>query len=645
MDRSSRGRILYMEDDRGLARLFQKRLQRAGFDVEIAFSGEEGMRKYDSGCYDIVFVDQQMTGFTGLDVLRALAGSASSPAVVMVTGFGNETLAVEAMKLGAIDYLIKDTSGKFLDLIPSVAEHALEKRRLQQAKEKAEAETRAAKAQWERTFDAVPDLIMILSRDFRVVRANRAMADRLGVSAEELEGRICYELVHATPMPPSACPHALSMRLGTRQEAEVLEANLGGEFAVTCAPLFDERGTLTGSVHVARDVTDRRRAQEAMVHKERFDAISELATGVAHHFNNLLQIVVGSAHLAKGRLEHGDLEAARNRMDAILECARLGSETVKRLQRFAGLRGGSTTQGRGRVFDVSETVQQAVELSRVWWQTIPEKDGISIKVTTVLEPGCWFDGQESEIFEVVLNLLRNAVEALPMGGEIRVDTAVEGNASCIRVTDNGVGIAEADLPRIYDPFFTTKGFHRTGMGLSSAFGVISRCGGTLSVESREGQGTCFTATLPLAASRSEGAHAGYREASGKCCVLLIDDLLPVLTTVERNLQLHGYETLTALSGEDGIELFESNPVDLVICDLGMPHMNGWEVGKRILHICQDRQTAKPPFILLTGWAGQISEEDKIVEAGVDRIVEKPLGINELLEVMGQLRAGRPGKPE
>ena len=630
-------RILYIEDDQGLARLFQRRLERAGFEVEIASDGAEGLDKCSAGSYDIIFVDQQMPRFTGIEVLRALADRDHSGALVMVTGCGNEKVAVEAMKLGATDYLIKDPGGEFLELIPSVIDHALQKRRLQEAKERAEAETRLAREQWERTFDSVPDLIMILDKGFRIVRVNKSLAARVGVAPSALEGRTCYETVHGTDRPLNGCPHELAIRERKEQALEVVENNLGGEFAVTCTPLFDRDGEVVGAVHVARDITDRKRAQEAMVHKERLKAVGELATGVAHNFNNMLQIITGAVFLARRELDSKDRTEMARQLDTIHECVQFGSETVKRLQRFAGLRADSASQG-GAVFDVADTVRQAVDMSRVWWHTIPERDGIAINVTTGLEKGCWFEGQENEIFEVVLNLLKNAVEALPHGGEIKVGTAIDKDESLIQITDNGVGITRKDLHKIFDPFFTTKGFQRTGMGLASAFGIVQRAGGKILVESDEEKGTSFSVRLPLAKKEIPEPVQPTPALPGKYCILLIDDLLLVVTAMKRALSQHGFEVLTARSGQEGLEVFKGRKVDMVLCDLGMPHMNGWEVGKQIRTICETEARSKPPFILVTGWGGQLAETEKIADSGVDRIMEKPVGVPQLVAMINEFRA-------
>ena len=138
MQRSGSIRILYIEDDQGLARLFQKRLQRAGYEVGLAYDGEEGLARYDADSYDVVFVDQSMPGYDGLEVIRRMASCGPLPPTIMVTGTGDERLAVEAMKLGASDYIVKDAEGGYLELLPSVIEKVLQQRRAVEEKQRVE---------------------------------------------------------------------------------------------------------------------------------------------------------------------------------------------------------------------------------------------------------------------------------------------------------------------------------------------------------------------------------------------------------------------------------------------------------------------------------------------------------------------------
>lgn len=397
----------------------------------------------------------------------------------------------------------------------------------------------------------------------------------------------------------------------------------------------DYQGNKVGFRGICRDVSERKRTEELLLRSERLKAVGELASGVAHNFNNLLQIVMGGAQLAKLNLEMGDVNACKKRMEQIIQSSKLGSETVRRLQTFARLR--SDFSRKGDVFDLSDTVRNAIEMGKVWWKSGPEKDGIQIKLSEHLEPACKMSGRENELFEVAVNLLKNAVEALPLGGEIQIQTMILNDSVVLTVADNGVGIPEEYQKKIFDPFFTTGGVQRTGMGLASSYGIIAEHGGEISVRSRVNQGTVFTITLPSAKSvRDEETLSINDFGDLKLRILIIDDVQPLLNMLTDGLTEFGQTVFKASSGDEGIRIFMENPLDLVICDLGMPGMTGWEVGKRIRQYCETRNIPKTPFIVLTGWAGQVGEKQRISESGVDTVLEKPVDVSKLLEVARNL---------
>jgi CheY-like chemotaxis protein len=173
--------------------------------------------------------------------------------------------------------------------------------------------------------------------------------------------------------------------------------------------------------------------------------------------------------------------------------------------------------------------------------------------------------------------------------------------------------------------------------LASGRNVVEDCGGEIHLDSVEGQGTTVTVLLPLAEKMPEPTKAlPERGTEPRLTVLVIDDMEAITDLMKSALTEYGHAVLRALSGEEGIEIFKENPADVVICDLAMPGMTGWEVGKRISAICQEWGVPKTPFILLTGWSGQELETEKIAQSGVDAVVGKPLRIQNILEVMREV---------
>lgn len=241
----------------------------------------------------------------------------------------------------------------------------------------------------------------------------------------------------------------------------------------------------------------------------------------------------------------------------------------------------------------------------------------------------------------MVNLIKNAVEALPSGGDIKISTSVDIDHVYLRIQDNGVGIAEANLENIFEPFWSTKGVDGIGMGLSSSYGIVKRHKGAIFVESTAEHRTEFTVKLPLEKKSSEKMDRPPADRS-QCSyrVLVVDDSEDSVWVLRNGLARSGQEVLTALSGRQGIDLFRNEHVDAVICDLGMPEINGWDVGKTLKEISLERGVPKPPFILLTGWGGLLDEKEKLLECGVDRIVEKPYLVKNLLELVRDLLEGQ-----
>ena len=381
------------------------------------------------------------------------------------------------------------------------------------------------------------------------------------------------------------------------------------------------------------DITELKRAADLNVRTERLQAIGELASGVAHNFNNLLQVIMAGVELALANLEAGHTANLKDYLEQIRESSIFGSETIRRLQSFARIRSDLVSR-ENKCFDLSELVRQASEISRPWWKTNLEKDGIYIKTETSLANGCFVSGKENEIFEVLINLIKNAVEAMPQGGLIRIKTSVIDDWVVFEIHDTGTGISDENMKRIFDPFWSTKGDMGTGMGLSVTHGIVNSHGGHISVESALGNGTLFKIKLPLAKPTLKlYSTAISSPVESQLRILVVDDIAPLRTLLRDLLTSHGHMVLVAESGMQAVELFGANEFDLVICDLGMPEMSGWEVGELLKNICSERQIPKIPFLLLTGWGGQSLGTDMIKPSGVDGILEKPVDIRRLFEMI------------
>jgi PAS domain S-box-containing protein len=505
-------------------------------------------------------------------------------------------------------------------------------------------------------IDFLPDATFVIDSEGRVVFWNRAIEELTGVKAEDMlgKGNLEYSLAFYSDRRPVLIDLATRRDLMTeqryayvRQEGDVLISETNPEALKfgsrhlwnTARALYDEEGNIIGAIESIRDITEKKQAEQVLLRTERLTAIADLAGGVAHNFNNLLQIVIGNLELALQDLESGNEESAREFLEQVLVTARSGAATVRNLQDFARVRA-ELGPSEATVLDLSQLLGQAIEVSKPLWRSLAEKEGIHITMNKHIEKGCLVKGVESELFEVLVNLIKNAVEAISREGAIRIDLVREDDHAVVRVHDTGRGIAQSDLGKVFEPFWGTKGVGiGTGMGLSVSHGIVQRHGGEISVESTLGKGTVFTVKLPLVREPGEGAATEQESPLAKdLSVLIVDDMPPITRLVEKTLTRCGLKAFSAASGEQALEIFKNQTIDVVICDLAMPGMNGWEVGKALRELCRERDIPKVPFILLTGWGGQALEQAKLAESGVDALVEKPISVKKLLQSVREVTA-------
>jgi PAS domain S-box-containing protein len=293
MNELKRTRILCMEDDAGAARLVQKTLDRAGFAVDIARNGEEGLAMNDAGAYDLLVVDQSMPVLEGLEVLRRLSLQESLVPVIMITGHGDERLAVEAMKLGARDYVVKDVTGGFLELLPTVVRRVLFQQQVIEEKQKAEAALMESEQRLDSIIKSVPDIIYRLDTRGRITFISDAVT-RYGYQPRDLLSRNLLELVHPDDRAKAAC--RIDERRMVKRDSDYLELRfLVGDnrpavmesepiFLINAQGLYrtvhPDAGTFIGTQGIARDITQRKRREEERekLLKELQDALAQVKT-------------------------------------------------------------------------------------------------------------------------------------------------------------------------------------------------------------------------------------------------------------------------------------------------------------------------------------------------------------------------------
>jgi signal transduction histidine kinase/CheY-like chemotaxis protein len=368
--------------------------------------------------------------------------------------------------------------------------------------------------------------------------------------------------------------------------------------------------------------------QAQLVRGETLRAMGELAAGVAHHLNNLLAVVLGRVQLALARGPEPDLV---RHLELAERAALDGADVVRRMRDFARAQPVANVVS----VDLNQVAAEVLELTRPRWHDAAQVRGIRIE--TRLEAGAITPvaGDVAALREVFMNLILNAIEALPEGGVITVRTWQDGSSVHCEVADTGVGMSPEVQRRALEPFFTTKGFQSTGLGLSVNYGIVRRHGGDLGLTSAPGEGTRVTFRLPVAAPSAPEPPVVPMPMTASLRILVIDDEPEVRHVVAEMLANQGHEVVVADDGQAALARLESEGAfDLVLTDLGMPGMTGWDVARAVKSRRPDM-----PVGLLTGWGEQpaAKPEDRWT---ADFVLAKPITVDGLRAALSRVRAKR-----
>jgi signal transduction histidine kinase len=528
-------RILYIDDDAAISRLVEKNLTRAGFTVDLASNGPDGVAKTSRGVYAALALDHYMPGQDGLATLAALKTLPSCPPIVYVTGSQDLRIAVAALKAGASDYVIKDVSGEFMSLLRRAVEQAMEQAALQR-------DIVAAQEALQRLNETLEH--RVVERTIELEAANRKLR-------EEMEER-------------------------SRVEAQLLQA-------------------------------------------QKMEAVGQLTGGTAHDFNNLLTSVLGNLELVLPKIAD---ESARTLIGNAIRSAERGATLTSQLLAFA-----RKQDLRVRALDLNGLVSGAEDL-------LARALDPTIRLTQVLAPKLLpavADPTQLEL--VLLNLAINARDAMPLGGTLRVETRNVpvgeagrpddlGDIDCVAlaVSDSGTGMTEEIKARVFEPFFTTKEVGKgSGLGLSMVYGVAKQLGGTVTIDSTVGRGTCITVYLPCAPAAAADAPAPMpRPAAAKqvssagARILLVDDDADVREVTAATLKAFGYVVTAADGGRAALALLDAGGIfDLLMTDLAMPHMRGAD-----LAVEAQRRRPDMPVLVITGFGDPGT-------FGYDAVLRKP----------------------
>ena len=482
-----------------------------------------------------------------------------------------------------------------------------------------------AKKRWEKTFDSMNDAITVHDGDGNIVRLN-SVAMRLHNSTySQMMDKSCCELSYPIIHLPHECLLRKAIRTGQKQALDLVDADRRNLY-VSINPVLDSHDNVIGAVMVTQDVTDQKKLQEQLLRSKKMRALGEMASSVAHDFNNILAVILGRAQLLQAR--SAENEQLRRGLEIIVTSAKDGGRTVKRIQDFARVR----TDHDFAPLNFSQLLRETAEITSTRWKDEAHLAGKAIHFSLEAPEEVVVLGDGAELREVFVNLIFNALDAMPDGGFLSVSLTTEGDKAIAQVRDTGLGIPEDVRERIFDPFFTTKGLSGMGLGLSISYSIITRHGGIIEFESKPG-GACFSVILKTFAVITDKIEAEHPREVSPVRILVVDDEAEVRQLLHDILMSAGHTVTMAEDGISALALFEAGTYDLVLTDLGMPGMSGWEVAEAI-----KSRRPQVPVGLITGWAG-IMEDADLNKRGIDAIVNKPFDMNQILNVVADMAPG------
>ena len=500
-------------------------------------------------------------------------------------------------------------------------------------RKKVEEAIRKSEEQWNRTFHSFTDIVMVLDVDLHIVKINQAGCDTIGHLCDEITGQYCYELLNCSKKSCDDCPVLRIKSTLLPSTQEVYYKALDKSFLVSASPVFDEEGEIELIAIVAKDLTEKKQLEQQLLHAQKMEAIGTLAGGIAHDFNNILSTILGYAELIKDDVVTGS--DTEKDISEIIDSAKKGAELVRQILTFS-----RETNMEKKPVRPQLIVQDAIKLLKC---TMPE----SISLEKEVDPDCGLVFMNPvNLYQIVVNLCCNSQQAMTdQKGIVRISLKQReyangkkygprevppGSYIVLSVSDNGCGMEQEVVNRIFEPYFSTKEENEgMGMGLATVYGIVHDADGYIRVKSIPGKGSTFTICLPefqKNESLKQDIETLPHDRSGGENILIVDDEPILLRATKRHLESNGYKVTAISDGKEALETIRLNPekFDLLITDQTMPKLSGIDLAAAVKESHPDL-----PVIICTGHCDQLIRE-KALKMGIKKFVMKPISRNELI---------------
>jgi PAS domain S-box-containing protein len=635
--------LLLIEDNPAEARLFRELLHEVTgnrWTMSVADRMSSALQVLDGQAFDAVLLDLSLPDSYGLATLREVLGRIPAVPIVVLTGLDDGDLAMQAVSLGAQDYLVKGQVDGLL--LARSLRYAIERK-------EAESALRRSEERFRRAFDDAPIGMVLVDTDQRFKDANKAFGAMLGYSREELLGMSFADVTHPRD---AEGDRLLAQRRFTGEEdpprkltRQFLKKSRESVWVeITASSIRDETGRVIYGVGMFEDLTQRREIEAQLRQSHKLEAIGRLAGGVAHDFNNLLTVILGYSEMLIEML--GSEDPRRQTAGEIRKAGVRASSLTRQLLAFS-----RSQVLEPRVLDLNAVVENTDRLLR-------RLIGEDVALTIRLEPELGrIEADVAQLEQVILNLAVNARDAMPKGGELEIVTAnvrigeeeaalrepqPAGDYVMLRIRDTGEGMNAETKTRIFEPFFTTKEEGKgTGLGLATVYGIVNQTGGFIRVESEPGSGATFRIYLPRVyktLTASTGFTITGGRAGGTETLILVEDQEEVLDLATAVLRDRGYTVLKAAGGAEAIEVCAAHdgPIDLLITDVVMPGMNGRQLAERLAQSYPDLKV-----LYISGYTNDAVVRRGFLESGL-RFLQKPFTGNVLAQRVRDVMDGGSG---
>jgi two-component system, cell cycle sensor histidine kinase and response regulator CckA len=631
--------ILLVEDSEDDALLLIHHIQRNGYKVifERVVDSATMSESLQRQSWDIVIADYALPAFNGLSALALLKEKKIDIPFIIVSGTIGEDIAIEAMKAGAHDYVMK---GNLARLVPAI-QRELDEAEIRRERRRAGEALRESENRYRGLFEGSKDAIYFSTVEGKIIDINPAGVELFGYGSKEemlaadinqniFIDSIRYhrrkELIHAGGFIKDF-EYTLKRKDGT--SAIVLE---------TTMPVEDIQGTVIMYRSIVRDVTRQKQLEQQFIQAQKMDSIGTLAGGIAHDFNNILGIILGYSSLLEGK--RTQLREFSESVSAIVQAAERGASLVQQILTFA-----RKTDVSFRQINLANAAREMLTLLQ---ETFPKTIVIHGIFTNEI-PNIYADS--NQIYQVLLNLCLNARDAMPNGGLLTLKTEMWTREQvrehfpsadqkwyvCLSVTDTGEGMDKETRLRIFDPFFTTKKDGKgTGLGLAVVYGVMQAHHGFIDVESKPKQGTMFRIYFPVPTTNTHQTglqqQEDYFQLEGTETILFVEDEEFIRDIVRVTLESKGYKVYVAQDGVTAIRLYEryKQEIDLVLTDIGLPGLTGIDEFKKLKELNPEVK------VVFTSGFLELDMRNKLLKEGAKAFIQKPYQPGNVLQIVREV---------